>query len=172
MESKYVYLSLGANQGNPLVCVQQALGFLRAKTEFISELKISHFYLTEPLYFESPHWFVNAVCSFLTHLTLLEVFEMTQLIEKKLGKVDKRKNEDRLIDIDLLFYGTERCKANELEIPHPRWKERLFVLTPLADLTQKIILDTEEGTEHYHVPDLIQSLKDQTRQTVSLLVSS
>lgn len=169
MEKKLVYLGLGGNQGNPLLCLQQALTLLSSHTETVSQLKISHYYRTAPVYYESPYWFVNAVCSFWTSLFLPEVFQLTQAIEKQLGKVEKPKNADRPIDIDILFYGTELSQEQAVEVPHPRWKERLFVLMPLADLTKEISFHTKEGFEHHLLHDLIQSVKDQGGQTISLL---
>lgn len=169
MENKCVFLSLGGNQGNAFSYLQQALALLCSHTESVSQLKISHYYRTEPLGCETPHWFVNAACSFWTCMSLQEVFQMTQAIEKQLGKIEKPKSADRPIDIDLLFYDKQMVKTEELEIPHPRWKERLFVLIPLADITKDIFLHTESGVERYLLQDLIQFLSAQPNQTVSLL---
>ena len=117
MEKKLVYLGLGGNQGDPLLCLQQALALLSSHKEVVSQLKISHYYRTAPMYYESPHWFVNAACSFWTSLSLPEVFHMTQIIENQLGKVKKPKNADRPIDIDILFYGTELCTERKWKSP-------------------------------------------------------
>ena len=144
MKKKCVYLGLGGNQGDVLSRLKQALTML-SNTPLVSDLKISHFYQTAPIQVDNPGWFVNAVCSFWTPMTLQEVFKMTQLIEIQLGKVKKPKSGDRPIDIDILFYGIEICNESGLEIPHPRWKERLFVLIPLADLTNEIFLQMENG---------------------------
>jgi 2-amino-4-hydroxy-6-hydroxymethyldihydropteridine diphosphokinase len=163
-----VYLGLGGNEGQVLVRLQRALALLSAKPE-ISDLKISHFYQTAPIQVNSSSWFVNAVCSFQTTLAPKEVFEMTQAVENQLGKIKKPKHASRPIDIDLLFYGHQTQQDEELEIPHPRWKERLFVLIPLADLTQEIVLQREMGKERYLLQDLIQPLLIQTPQAVSLL---
>lgn len=163
--TKYkVYLSLGGNLDNPLMRIKQAITLLGQQDVF--QLEISHFYSTEPLHFESPHCFVNAVCSFWTRLEVNEVFLITQEIEKQLGKVKKPKNADRLIDIDILFYGSHQVNTADLEIPHPRWKERLFVLVPLADLTKDISVFVDEKIQHYQIEDLIEALKG---QSVSML---
>ena len=44
------------------------------------------------------------------------------------------RNGPRTIDIDILLYGSAIVRASDLEIPHPRFRERHFVLTPLAEL--------------------------------------
>ena len=153
MTTQDVYLSLGGNEDHSLILLQKAFAFLSTQ-QTVSNLKISHYYLTEPLEVDSARWFVNAACAFSTHLSCDAVFDMTCAIEKQLGKVPKSKKGDRPIDIDLLFYGQHLYKDQELEIPHPRWKERLFVLMPLADLTKDIFLHNEEGLEHYCVQTL------------------
>lgn len=169
MESKCVYLGLGGNLGNALFRLQLAFSLLHSKKDSVSQLKISHYYRTAPQYYESPHWYVNAACSFWTSLSLQEVFDMTKTIESQLGKVNKAKNADRPIDIDLLFYGKEFCRDPELEIPHPRWKERLFVLVPLADLIDEIHLEEGNLVERYLIKDLIQPLMENSGQSISLL---
>lgn len=170
MESTCVYLGLGGNLENPLHRLQLAFSLLHSKKEAVSQLKISHYYRTAPQYYESPHWYVNAVCSFWTSLPLQKVFDMTRTIETQLGKVNNEEYADRPIDIDLLFYGKEICKDPALEIPHPRWKERLFVLIPLSDLTDDILLEDGNLVERYLIKDLIQPLMENAGQTISLLV--
>lgn len=168
MKNIPVYLSLGGNEGLVLPRLQKACSLLSA-TPTITEFKISHFYQTTPVEVDSPAWFVNAVCSFHTTLTLKEVFDLTQCIEIQLGKIAKPKTASRPIDIDLLFYGHQIFQEPELEIPHPRWKERLFVLIPLRDLTKEVIFQGQTGFERYVLQDLIQPLLIQSSQLVSLL---
>lgn len=168
MKTEQVFISLGGNQKEPLLSIKKSITLL-SSIDTISQLRFSHFYRTQPVDVDTPHWFVNAACSFWTSLPLQEVFQITQAIEKQLGKVPKPKNGDRPIDIDLLFYGAQKCDEEQLEIPHPRWKERLFVLMPLADLTKEIILQGEAGVAHYFLEELIQSLQAKGPQTISLL---
>ena len=157
MKNTTVYLSLGGNQGEVLSRLKQALALLSTHPN-ISHFRTSHFYYTAPFEMESSAWFTNAVCSFQTSLTPTEIFKITQEIEIQLGKVPKPKNADRLIDIDFLFYGDLISHENDLEIPHPRWKERLFVLIPLADLTEEVVLRGKGGVERYVLQDLIPRL--------------
>lgn len=164
----HVYLALGGNEGQVLFRLQQALKMLAAQKE-ITHLRSSHFYRTAPHEVNSPLWFVNAVCSFQTTLNPIDLFNITQSIETQLGKVSKPKNAARPIDIDLLFYSDQVYQLNGLEIPHPRWRERLFVLTPLADLTQEIMIQGLKRTEHYLLKNLIDSLTAQSSQEIYLL---
>jgi 2-amino-4-hydroxy-6-hydroxymethyldihydropteridine diphosphokinase len=171
MKNLNVYLSLGGNVGQVLPRLQQALALLSTQTGIIN-LKHSHFYYTAPLHMDSSVWFVNGVCSFQTFLTPKEVFKITQAIETQLGKVPKPKNAIRPIDIDFLFYDDQIYHDKELEIPHPSWKERLFVLIPLADLTKEIILRWQMGFERYVLQDLIQPLLAQSSQILYLLAKN
>lgn len=168
MNSVDVYLSLGGNIGRVFPRLQQALALLSNQTDIIN-LKYSHFYRTAPVHANSPVWFVNGVCSFQTFLTPSEIFKMTQVIEIQLGKVPKPKNARRPLDIDLLFYGDQVYHDKELDIPHPHWKERLFVLIPLADLTKEVTLRRQACIEHYVLQDLIQPLLNQSSQMLYLL---
>jgi 2-amino-4-hydroxy-6-hydroxymethyldihydropteridine diphosphokinase len=168
MQKELVYLGLGGNEGDVLHRLQQAANLLSIHHQ-VTDLRLSHFYRTAPFQMDSSLWFVNAVCSFYTTLTLPDVFKLTQSVETQLGKVPKPKNADRPIDIDVLFYGQHIHQSQELEIPHPDWKHRLFVLQPLHDLTKEITLQGHAGREHYVLHDLIQPLLHQSLQTISLL---
>jgi 2-amino-4-hydroxy-6-hydroxymethyldihydropteridine diphosphokinase len=163
-----VYLSLGGNEGQVLSRLKHALTLLSCRQEIV-DLKFSHFYQTSPFQVESSDWFINAVCSFQTFLPLEELFKITKSIESQLGKVGKPKSASRPIDIDLLFYGSQIYATDELVIPHPHWKERLFVLIPLMDLTKEVMIHGQEGEESYAMQDLIQLILIQSSQTVSLL---
>ncbi len=168
MNSIDVYLSLGGDIGQVLPRLHQALALLSHQTGIVN-LKHSHFYHTAPLHVKSPVWFVNGVCSFQTFLTPTEIFKITQSIENELGKIPKPKNARRPIDIDFLFYGNQIYYDKELQIPHPRWKERLFVLIPLSNLTKEITLQEKTGMTCYLLQDLIQSLLTQSSQMLYLL---
>jgi len=168
MNNNLVYLGIGGNLGSVLPRLKDALHALSMQPA-VSQLTISRFYRSAPFQMSSQHWFINAVCSFLTSLSPTEVFKMTQAIEKEFGKTLQEKNQDRNIDIDFLFYGTHFYKDHELEIPHPRWRERLFVLKPLADLTSEIILRHHGKTIRYYIPDFIHPLADHSCQIISLI---
>ena len=173
-----IYLGLGGNEGPVVANLHEALRELSSYPH-ITDLKISHFYQTSPHEMNHPQWFVNVVCSFYTDLSPQDLFAFTQAIEGRLGKVNKKKNEGRLIDIDLLFYGenlfkeqfyNERTLQNEiLEIPHPRWKERLFVLVPLADLTPEITIKESGEIVTYLLQEMIHSLFITSSQEIYLL---
>lgn len=134
-----VYVGLGGNMGDRLETIHLALQKISLLSQ-VYELCISRFYYTTPVSSIPQEPYVNAACCFKTHLTLRELQAELQKIEKELGKKEKLKDAPRVIDLDILFYGTSICKDPDLEVPHPRWKERLFVVTPLADLTSHLLI--------------------------------
>lgn len=140
---KKVFLSLGANLGCAKSNVEAALRQLKGIKE-IFELNYSSLYETSPVSPIPQKSFVNAVCCFQTTLNANDLFIKLQGIERKLGKRPKPKDAPRAIDIDILFFGEECYNLPELKIPHPFWKERLFVLQPLLDLIEEITV-VEEG---------------------------
>ncbi len=136
-----VFVALGGNIGDSLQVLNQALTLIRELS--ISDLRVSKFYRTSPVSEIPQNSYVNAVCNFQTQLRPRELFIELEKIEKSLGKIQKLKNEPRSIDLDILFFGEERYNDPDLEIPHPRWKERLFVLIPLNDLVTHIVIPSE-----------------------------
>ncbi len=58
----------------------------------------------------------------------------TRLIEKKLGRIKKQKNEPRIIDIDIVDFNQEITNTNELTLPHPKCHLRNFVLFPILQI--------------------------------------
>ena len=134
MEPIEVFVALGGNIGDTPVILRKALMLIENLPK-VASLRISRFYTTTPVVVDTQDNFTNAVCSFETTYTARELLHHLQEIERRLGKTSKPRNSSRTIDLDILFFGREKCKELDLEIPHPRWMERRFVLVPLADLT-------------------------------------
>ncbi|WP_369804130.1 2-amino-4-hydroxy-6-hydroxymethyldihydropteridine diphosphokinase [Siphonobacter sp. SORGH_AS_0500] len=78
--------------------------------------------------------FLNQVLLLSTALQPLEVLAQTQAIEIEMGRVRKEKWGARLLDIDLLYYGSEILDLPQLKVPHPYIPERRFTLAPLAEI--------------------------------------
>lgn len=136
---KTVYLSLGGNEGNRFAVMQQALAAIRA-IPGIRNFTASSLYETSPVSDIPQGDYLNAVCRMDTDLEAKPLLNHLQAIEKSLGKIPKPKNAARIIDIDMIFFGEETFRSDELEIPHPRWQERLFVIIPLLELTSTVLL--------------------------------
>jgi 2-amino-4-hydroxy-6-hydroxymethyldihydropteridine diphosphokinase len=86
----------------------------------------------------------------------LELLELTQAIERKLGRiVSSERNAPRVVDVDLLYFGQESIVTESLILPHPRIQERRFVLQPLAEIRPDLILPGLSQT----VSELLAALK-------------
>ena len=94
----------------------------------------SAFYETEPMGFLAQPWFLNGVAEFETELHPLQLLRRIHRVEKHLGRRRIVLNGPRTIDIDIVLYGNASIRTSALEVPHPRYKERTFVLAPLSDL--------------------------------------
>ena len=108
----------------------------------------SAFYETEPWGFESKNLFLNAAVCVETDLTPRQLLQVTQQIERQLGRTRKTpkrpisqspnlpKYSDRPIDIDILLYDDLTVDEPDLKIPHPLMNEREFVLKPLREIKE------------------------------------
>ncbi|MBU4176902.1 MAG: 2-amino-4-hydroxy-6-hydroxymethyldihydropteridine diphosphokinase [Desulfurivibrionaceae bacterium] len=120
--------NLGDGQGN-LLLAWQRLG----ETTGISLIRLSSPYRTEPVGMDTDHWFTNAVGEIATALSPAELLTAMLAIETELGR-DRTLTQDRVVDLDLLYYGDLMIQSPTLTVPHPRIAHRLFVLAPLAEL--------------------------------------
>ncbi|MBB65677.1 MAG: 2-amino-4-hydroxy-6-hydroxymethyldihydropteridine diphosphokinase [Waddliaceae bacterium] len=149
-----VYLGLGGNIGDSKSRIQKAFKILNSHPR-IEKAELSPIIQTDPVSDLPQEKFQNAVCKIITNLLPVELFSLTEEIEKLLGKVPKAKNAPRKIDIDLLLYGNLKGQFGPLSIPHPEWLNRSFVLQPLAMLTDTIpIPGSEIEQERMNVPKI------------------
>jgi 2-amino-4-hydroxy-6-hydroxymethyldihydropteridine diphosphokinase len=130
------YVALGSNIGDRKANIMKALDFLLEKTVV---LQVSALYETKPMYVENQDWFLNGVVKVETDLTPQELLSFFKEIEQKMGRVCVERNGPRIIDVDILFYGSQVISENNLTVPHPRIEERAFVLVPLAEIAPNLI---------------------------------
>ena len=138
-----VYLGLGTNIGNrkenltrAIEALSLALGHYTALSSFIE---------TAPWGFNSDNAFLNCTAAFDTELTPHQLLDTTENIERELGRTSKSNGgvyHDRVIDIDILLYGSETVSTERLTIPHPLMHMRDFVLEPLAQIAPHTIHPT------------------------------
>jgi len=148
------YIALGSNQGD------RELNLLRAVAELgkLPSSKVtglSSFYETSPVGVVSQPAFVNAVLRLSTGLSPEALFAQLLRIE---NEVFKRKRlihwGPRIIDLDLLFYGSQVIVSEQLTVPHPRICERRFVLQPLHDVAPDLMHPCGKS-----VAELLQALQ-------------
>lgn len=131
------YLSLGSNLNNKLKNLQLAVDAIAEETGKVS--KISAVYKT-PAWGFSGNDFLNICIAVETTLPPETLLDKLLVIEKKLGRLQKTKEEyeNRIIDIDIILYGNRILNSEKLTIPHPKIVERNFVLYPLCDIASEI----------------------------------
>lgn len=135
-----LYLSLGTNLGDRQQNLKSALELIGREVGTV--VSASDIIETEPWGFDSPNPFLNMVVKVETDLKPLEVLDVTQEIERQLGRATKSVNgeyHDRLIDIDILLYDDLVMDTPELTIPHPLMYERKFVMEPLAQIAPELV---------------------------------
>jgi 2-amino-4-hydroxy-6-hydroxymethyldihydropteridine diphosphokinase len=125
-------VALGANLGDARAAVLQSFEAL-ASWPGIEVTGRSAIYRTAPHEAQGPDFF-NAVARIDTCLTAPDVLDALQAIEHHAGRLRPYVNAPRSLDLDLLFYGDAFMHSPRLTLPHPRWRERAFVLHPLADV--------------------------------------
>ncbi len=132
-----VFIALGGNIGDRRAMLRSAVVELR---KVLSQARVSSLY-------ESAAWgvtdqpsFYNAVVRGQTELSPIALLDATQAIESQLGRVRDQRWGPRLIDLDILLYGSDVIEEPRLSVPHPYLSERGFVLRPLADLAAGLTL--------------------------------
>ena len=134
-----VYLGLGANLGDKVKNLREALGLLVAtRGSEATLLAVSSLYRTEPVGNPDQDWFLNAAAKVETQLSPRGLLNRLLAIERKLGRVRTVRNGPRIIDLDILLWDKLIVNEDDLVIPHPRMQERLFVLDPLAELASEV----------------------------------
>jgi 2-amino-4-hydroxy-6-hydroxymethyldihydropteridine diphosphokinase len=140
MGEKTVYLSLGSNIGDREKNLRAAIGELPHAGVAIT--KVSSFYETEPVDLREQPWFLNCVAEAETHFDPFMLLRALREIEAKMGSRKLVAKGPRLMDIDILLYGSETIDTLELQVPHPRMHLRRFVLVPLAEIAPAVVHPT------------------------------
>jgi 2-amino-4-hydroxy-6-hydroxymethyldihydropteridine diphosphokinase len=132
MAEKTVYFSLGSNVGDREANLRAATAALGDAGVRVT--RVSLFYETEPVDFLEQAWFLNCAVGGETELPALELLRALRGIELQMGSKKLVAKGPRLIDMDILLYGSETIDTPELQVPHPRMHLRRFVLVPLAEI--------------------------------------
>ncbi len=140
-----VFIAVGSNLNDPVGQAQRAIEALRSvpDTEFV---RTSQLYSSTPMGPQDQPDYINAVVEVNTQLRPLELLDQTQAIELEQGRV--RKDErwgPRTLDLDIILFGDQVINNERLTVPHYGMKVREFVLYPLAEIAENLILP--DGTE-------------------------
>ena len=125
-----VAIGLGSNVGDRRAHLDHAVSSLRV---LLTNLTVSRYYDTMPVGVSGPQaMFLNAAAVGETTLTARELLDALQAIEQARGRERPYANAPRTLDLDLILMGDVVLEAPGLSVPHPRFRERRFVLEPLA----------------------------------------
>ena len=125
------YLGLGTNLGDRQKNLEDAIKAISLK---MNVLQKSSVYETKAWGYTNQPDFLNQVIEVNTALTPLKLLNFVKRTETELGRVENFRYGPRLIDIEILFYGTVIRNTTRVQIPHPRLHERAFVLVPMAEI--------------------------------------
>jgi 2-amino-4-hydroxy-6-hydroxymethyldihydropteridine diphosphokinase len=132
------FIGLGSNLGERESMIRLALDEL-AHLPSTTLVRASSLYDTEPVGDPDQPGFLNAVAELETELAARQLLWNLLLIERRLGRVRTRPWGPRVIDLDLLLYGSEVLDQPDLRVPHPELIRRSFVLVPLVELDPLVV---------------------------------
>ncbi len=132
MNNEKVILAFGSNIGEKEENIRTALKYLGANGVKLE--RMSSFYKTQPVDYTDQPEFINSVGIFTTTLPPFKLLRLLKQIEKRMGREETVKKGPRIIDIDIIFYSRVCTFTHNLQIPHPSYRERGFVLLPLLEI--------------------------------------
>lgn len=125
-------IALGSNVGNGEAHIQTAIAALDQAIAITARAPI---FETEPVGMAThTPVFMNTAVTIETEIPPLELLRHVQAIEVAMGQAVCKHNANRIIDLDIIFYGDWTIHAPRLTIPHPRFRTRRFVLAPLVHI--------------------------------------
>ena len=131
-----ILIALGANlsspAGGPQQTLEAALGQLEARGVHIAAR--SRWYRTAPVPVSDQPWFVNGIARVETALEPSALLGVLQQVEQIFGRQRSVPNAARTLDLDIVDYDNRVENTPELTLPHPRMRDRAFVLLPLAEI--------------------------------------
>ena len=135
------YVAIGANLGDARNAVRQAMDDLAALPQTRVTAR-SSLYRSAPVEASGPD-FINAVVALETALAPDALLAELQRIERAAGRERPYRNAPRTLDLDLLRHGDATLDTPTLALPHPRMRERAFVLLPLAEIAPALVAPAE-----------------------------
>ena len=127
------FIGLGSNLGDREAHLHAALAALR-RAPGIAVRNVSRFIETAPQGGPPQRRFLNAAAELHVTMSARELLARLLDIESGRGRTRLERWGPRTLDLDLLLYDDETISEPDLQVPHPRMHERLFVLRPLAEI--------------------------------------
>lgn len=153
-----VAVALGSNLGDRRAHLDFAVSRLSSA---FANLRVSSYYETDPVGAPGPQpAFLNAAAVGDTTASAQEILELLMAIEHERGRERPFQNAARTLDLDLILLGNGVLNEPTLIVPHPRFRERRFVLEPLAEIAPEMV-DPVTGST---VGELLVRLKADTTE--------
>jgi 2-amino-4-hydroxy-6-hydroxymethyldihydropteridine diphosphokinase len=131
-----IYLGLGSNLGDREAQLRSVVESFKDRN--VTVWRSASLYSTEPRELEDQPWFLNTVIEVRTLLEPEALLQECLEIERLAGRVRDVRSGPRPLDIDIVLYEQRILGLPDLKIPHPRYRERRFVLAPLAELAPDV----------------------------------
>ncbi|MEK6625504.1 MAG: 2-amino-4-hydroxy-6-hydroxymethyldihydropteridine diphosphokinase [Bdellovibrionota bacterium] len=130
---KAMMLALGTNVGNKIANLRQATTHI---SQYFLIKEVSRIYRSNPIGYLPQPDFYNLVmfCDLPTHPPF-ECLTILQKIESDMGRIRDIPQGPRIIDIDMLFFGTMELQTSQLILPHPQWHLRSFTVYPIMEIS-------------------------------------
>ena len=142
-----IFIALGSNLANPRKQVENGILSIK-KIDGVKLLGKSSLYETPPVGILDQPNFINAVIKIHSTLNALDLLDKLLAIENIAGRIRVDKNGPRTLDLDILLVDDLIFNKKKLTIPHPRMHERLFVLLPLNDIDENIVIPNHGLIKH------------------------
>lgn len=148
------FIALGANLGeDPAANLRDAVRRL-ATIPGVRPLRLAPIYRSKPVGPPGQPDYANSVLEAESDLTPRDLLDALLAVETDMGRVRGVRWGPRVIDLDLLLYGSESIDEPRLRVPHPEMTRRRFVLKPLADLAPDLVVPGTATTVRAHLDAL------------------
>ena len=148
-----VAIALGSNLGDREQYLHDAI---TALAPLVGNIRVSSFHETAPVGVGPQPTFLNAAAVGESALSALDLLRALLAIEQRYGRERPFPGAARTLDLDLILYGDAVVQSPELTVPHPRFRERRFVLAPLAEIAP----DWRDPVTGRNVEELLRALNE------------
>lgn len=138
------YLGLGSNLGDRLAHLRQAVRQLDSEAPRLSVTAVSPVYETEPIGGPEQGAYLNIVAEISTSHSPQDLLRRCLEVERHAKRIRKERWGPRTLDIDILWMDGISVSQDKLTIPHPRMRQRRFVMMPLGDLAPEFLDDWDD----------------------------
>jgi len=133
LRTRRAFLGLGSNLG-------ERRAYLQGAIDAIPDLvRVSSLYETDPIGGPEQGAFLNCVVEMDTALTPRDLLELCRTLETEAERVRIERWGPRTLDVDVLYVDGETVNEPDLIVPHPRWRDRAFVMIPLGELAPDLL---------------------------------